>query len=90
MKIHPMENRVLIERIKAEEKTASGILLSSSAQSSPVFKATVIEVGKGVNKDLVGNTIIYRGYPLFFEEEGRELAFIMVDEVDGTIDEKGA
>lgn len=46
MKIRPLADRVVLKQNKAEERTASGILLASSAQEKPeVYE--VCEVGPG-------------------------------------------
>ncbi|KAH9926525.1 chaperonin 10 kd subunit-domain-containing protein [Amylocystis lapponica] len=48
----PLLDRVLVQRFKAETKTATGIFLPTSATSSPLPEATVIAVGPGApNKD---------------------------------------
>ncbi|KAH8987451.1 hsp10-like protein [Lactarius akahatsu] len=48
----PLLDRVLVERFKAETKTATGIFLPSSATSNPLPEATVIAVGPGApNKE---------------------------------------
>ncbi len=46
MKLIPLADRVVLKQVKAEEKTKSGLILSSAAQEKPeVFE--VIEVGPG-------------------------------------------
>lgn len=45
MYIKPLGNRVLIKMLEAEEKTASGIILTSKAQEKPQI-AKVMAVGK--------------------------------------------
>jgi len=48
----PLLDRVLVQRFKADTKTASGIFLPSSATNSPLPEATVVAVGPGApNKD---------------------------------------
>ncbi|KIJ62935.1 hypothetical protein HYDPIDRAFT_114057, partial [Hydnomerulius pinastri MD-312] len=48
----PLLDRVLVQRFKADAKTASGIFLPTSATTSPLPEATVIAVGPGAtNKD---------------------------------------
>ncbi|KAF7296559.1 Hsp10-like protein [Mycena chlorophos] len=48
----PLFDRVLVQRFKAETKTASGIFLPASATASPLPEATVIAVGPGApNKE---------------------------------------
>ncbi len=46
MEIRPLADRVVIKQIKAEEKTKSGIILSSSAQEKPEIYEVVV-VGPG-------------------------------------------
>ena len=46
MTLKPLADRVIIKRIAAEEKTKSGIILTSAAQEKPeIFE--IIEVGPG-------------------------------------------
>ncbi len=46
MKLKPLADRVVLKQVKAEEKTKSGLILSSAAQEKPeVFE--VLEVGPG-------------------------------------------
>ena len=46
MKLKPLADRVVLKQVKAEEKTKSGLNLSSAAQEKPeIFE--VIEVGPG-------------------------------------------
>ncbi|KZP15047.1 chaperonin Cpn10 [Athelia psychrophila] len=48
----PLLDRVLVQRFKAETKTATGLFLPTSATSNPLPEATVIAVGPGApNKD---------------------------------------
>ena len=46
MKIRPLQDKVVLEQMEAEEKTASGILLPNSAQEKPMM-AKVVAVGEG-------------------------------------------
>ncbi len=46
MMIQPLLDRVVLKVEEAEEKTKSGIILSSAAQEKPQF-ATVVAVGPG-------------------------------------------
>ena len=46
MKLKPLADRVVLKQNKAEERTASGIFLASSAQEKPEIYE-VIEVGPG-------------------------------------------
>ena len=46
MILKPLADRVIVKQVEAEEKTKSGIILSSSAQEKPQLYE-VIEVGPG-------------------------------------------
>ncbi|MEG1311952.1 MAG: co-chaperone GroES [Romboutsia sp.] len=46
MKIRPLADRVVIKKVEAEEKTASGIVLPGAAKEQPQM-AEVVEVGPG-------------------------------------------
>ena len=68
MKIRPLADRVVIKKVEAEEKTASGIILPGSAKEQPQM-AQVIEVGPGfvdgneVKMEVsVGDKVIYSKY----------------------------
>ena len=63
--IKPLGSRVVIKRIEAEEKTASGIVLPGAAQEKPQF-AEVLAVGPGTEDEKmemkVGDTVIFSPY----------------------------
>jgi chaperonin GroES len=46
VKFKPLENRVLIEPVPAEQKTISGIIIPDTAKEIP-FKGIVVAIGKG-------------------------------------------
>ena len=46
MPIRPLQDRVLLERVESETKTAGGIILPDAAQEKPQ-EAVVIAVGSG-------------------------------------------
>ena len=55
MKFRPLHDRVVIERIDAEAKTAGGIIIPDSAQEKPM-QGEVIAVGPG-GRDETGKLI---------------------------------
>lgn len=69
MKLIPLGDRVVLKKLKAEEKTKSGIVLPDTAQKSPQ-EAEVVAVGPGGLVDgqevkmqvKVGDKIIYSEY----------------------------
>jgi chaperonin GroES len=46
MKIRPLSDRILVKRIKEEEKTKGGIIIPDTAKEKPQ-EALVLAVGKG-------------------------------------------
>jgi chaperonin GroES len=46
MKVRPMRDRVVLERLEKEEKTSGGIIIPDNAKQKPV-EARVIAVGSG-------------------------------------------
>ncbi len=46
MKLNPLGDKVVVKLVEAEEKTAGGIILTSSAQEKPQI-AEIVAVGKG-------------------------------------------
>ncbi|SCI33681.1 MULTISPECIES: co-chaperone GroES [unclassified Romboutsia] len=69
MKIRPLADRVVIKKVEAEEKTASGIVLPGAAKEQPQI-AEVVEVGPGgivdgkeITMELkVGDKVIFQKY----------------------------
>ena len=70
VKLRPLEDRVIVKQVEAEEKTAGGILLPDAAQQKPQ-KGTVVAVGQGKLNDAgervklalsVGDTILFGKY----------------------------
>ena len=70
MSVKPLEDRVLIRPIEADEKTASGIYLPESAKEKPV-QGKVVAVGPGKLLDngerikpsvKKGDTVVYGRY----------------------------
>ena len=67
VKLRPLDDRVVVKRLEAEEKTAGGIILPDSAKEKPQ-KGEVIAVGLGKLLDngqratpdvKVGDTILF-------------------------------
>ncbi|MDH4120550.1 MAG: co-chaperone GroES [Deltaproteobacteria bacterium] len=50
MKLRPLHDRVIVERIEADTKTAGGIFIPDSAKEKPQ-QGKVIAVGKGKRKE---------------------------------------
>lgn len=50
MKIRPLNDRLLVKRLKEEEKTAGGIIIPDSAKEKPA-EGEVVAVGPGKSDD---------------------------------------
>jgi len=46
MKVRPLHDRVIVKRVKEEEKTKGGIIIPDTAKEKPV-EGKVVAVGKG-------------------------------------------
>ena len=70
--IKPLADRVLVEPMEAETKTASGIIIPDTAKEKPQ-KGKVVAVGPGTKEEpvtlKVGDTVLYGKY------SGTELKF---------------
>ncbi len=70
LKVRPLDDRVVVQPLEAEEKSAGGILLPDSAKQKPQ-KGKVVAVGPGKLKEsgerialavVVGDEVIYGKY----------------------------
>ena len=65
LNINPLADRVLVEPLEAETKTASGIIIPDSAKEKPQ-KGNVVAVGPGTKENpitvKVGNSVLYGKY----------------------------
>jgi len=89
MKITPLFDKIVVEAIKTQETTASGIVLPGSAQEKPQL-ATVIAVGPGGDVDgskiemkvKVGDTILFSKYAgSDFKLENKEVTILRQTDV---------
>tara|TARA_B100001057_G_C22855093_1_gene952390 strand:+ start:2224 stop:2502 length:279 start_codon:yes stop_codon:yes gene_type:complete len=65
LKIKPLADRVLVEPLEAETKTASGIIIPDTAKEKPQ-KGNIVAVGAGTKENpvsvKVGETVLYGKY----------------------------
>ena len=89
MKIRPLADRVVIKKLEAEEKTASGIVLPGTAKEQPQM-AEVIEVGPGgivdgkeiVMELKVGDKVIFQNYAVTeVKIEGKEYTILRQNDI---------
>ena len=85
LNIKPLADRVLIEPMAAETKTASGIFIPDTAKEKPQ-KGTVVAAGSG-NKDhvmtvKVGDTVLYGKYAgTELKLEGKDYLMMREDDI---------
>ncbi len=94
MKIRPLGDRVVLKAVEAEEKTASGIILTGSAKEKPQF-AEVVAVASGVvdGKEVkmeisVGDKVIYSKYAgTEVKLENEEYIVIKQEDIVGVLED---
>jgi chaperonin GroES len=90
VKIRPLDDRVVVEPMEAEEKTAGGIVLPDAAQEKPQ-RGTVIAVGPGKLLDsgergelsvTVGDEVIFGKYGgTEIEVEGNDVKILRESDI---------
>jgi chaperonin GroES len=90
LKIRPLDDRVVVEPLEAEEKTAGGILLPDTAKQKPQ-RGRVIAVGKGKMRDngertpvsvVEGDEVLYGRYGgNDIEVDGREIKILRESDI---------
>ncbi len=80
MAIRPLGNRVVIKKVEAEDKTASGIILPGQAQEQPQV-AEVVAVGSGDEIQVkIGDRVIYPKFAGTEVKHGGDDLIIIEDE----------
>jgi chaperonin GroES len=90
IKLRPLDERVVVEPVEAEEKTAGGIVLPDTAKEKPQ-RGTVLAVGPGKLLDsgergalsvAVGDVVIYGKYAgTDIEIEGRDVKILRESDI---------
>jgi len=96
-KIKPLYDKVLVERLQAEEKTAGGIVLPDTAKEKPTEGRVVATGGGRVADDgnavpptvKVGDRILFGSYAgTDIKEEGKEYLILDESEILAVVDDK--
>jgi chaperonin GroES len=95
MKIIPLSNHILIQPIKEEKTTKTGIIIPDTAEKEHPVKGKVIAVGPGKLTDKgerlpmpveVGKTVLFKKYGpdefKFKDESGNEVEYLIAEEDD--------
>jgi chaperonin GroES len=90
IKLRPLDDRIVVEPVEAEERTAGGIVLPDTAKEKPQ-RGTVLAVGPGKLLDngkrgevsvAVGDEVIYGKYSgSDIEIDGREVKILRETDV---------
>ena len=95
MKVKPLFDKVVVQSIGTEEKTASGFILPSAAQEKQQM-AKIIAVGPGgvvdgkeiVMQVKVGDTVLYSKYAgSEFKVDGKELTIIRQSDILAVVED---
>jgi chaperonin GroES len=97
MKIRPLQDRVIVQRVKEEEKTKGGIIIPDTAKEKPQ-EGKIVAVGKGkVNDDgklmpldvKVGDRILFGKYSgSEITLDGEEMLIMREDDILGVLEGK--
>jgi len=89
MKIRPLADKILVQRLEAEQKTAGGIVLPDSAKEKPQ-RGKIVSVGEGkllddgTRKEMQvkkGDTVLFTSYAgTEIKIDGKE--YLIMDESD--------
>jgi chaperonin GroES len=95
MKIRPLQDRVIVKRVKEEEKTKGGIIIPDTAKEKPI-EGEVIAVGAGKTLDdgtlrkpevKPGDRILFGKYSgTEVKIEGEEHLILREDDILGVIE----
>jgi chaperonin GroES len=95
LKVKPLDDRVVVQPLEAEEKTAGGIVLPDSAKEKPM-KGTVVAVGPGKLLDSgkrveiavkKGDVVLYGKYSgSDIKVEGEELKILHESDLLGIVE----
>lgn len=99
MKFRPLHDRVVVQRVESEQKTAGGIIIPDTAKEKPM-QGEVLAVGPGARNEKgeiitpdvkVGDTILFGKYAgTDVTIDGQELVIIKESDVMGVVEGKPA
>jgi chaperonin GroES len=94
-KIRPLQDRVIVKRVKEEEKTKGGIIIPDTAKEKPI-EGEVIAVGNGKVNDegkirpldvKVGDRVLFGKYSgTEVKLDGEEALILREDDIVGVIE----
>ena len=92
--IRPLHDRVLVERLESEEKTAGGIIIPDSAKEKPI-QGTILAVGNGTRNEAgtviplevkVGDTVLFAKWGgTEVKIDGKDLLILKESDIMGIV-----
>ena len=80
--IKPLKDRVVVKPKQAEEKTASGIVLPSSANNEQPQQGEVVAVGEKQKSVKVGDNVLFKSYsPAKIKISNQEIYILEGDDI---------
>jgi chaperonin GroES len=95
MKIRPLHDRIIVERLEEETTTAAGIIIPDTAKEKPqqgkiiaVGKGKVTEEGKVLPMDVkIGDKVLFGKYAgTDIKIEGKEYLMMREDDILGVVE----
>ncbi len=79
--LKPLGKRVIIKKVEAEEKTASGIVLPSQAKEKPQL-AEVLAIGSEITDIKVGDKVVFKKFVgTEIKVDGEELIIVDFNDI---------
>jgi chaperonin GroES len=97
MKIRPLHDRVIVQRLEEEERTKGGIIIPDTAKEKPqegkviaVGPGKILENGTKIPLDVkVGDRVLFGKYAgTEIKIEGEEYLMMREDDILGVVEEK--
>lgn len=95
MKIRPLNDRILVQRLEGEEKTAGGIIIPDSAKEKPA-EGEIVAVGPGKMNDKgervvvdvkVGDRVLFSKYGgTDVKYDGEDYLIMREDDILGVVE----
>ena len=95
MNIRPLHDRIIVERVEEEQKTAGGLIIPDTAKEKPQ-QGKVVAVGKGKKTEdgkvleldvKVGDKVLFGKYSgTEIKIEGREYLMMREDDILGVVE----
>lgn len=95
MKIRPLQDRIIVQRIEEEEKTAGGIIIPDTAKEKPqIGKVTAVGKGKKTEDGKVLPMDVKKGDKVLFSKysgtevklDGEEYLIMKEDDILGIVE----